>query len=114
MSSDYLMQTQISIATQDGDVDIVACVVGTTGLAVHRRHGSIDFNDDDWVITHLRSGRRVAHGALSEGAAIAVVKELEPLADWDAEKPVFETHAQNEQAQALIVERGMMKGSNEE
>lgn len=74
----------ITLATIDGPQTVNATVID--GLAYH--HASIArdvFSKDEWIVTHVASGRSIISDLMpfhSEQACRVFIEEIQPLADW--------------------------------
>jgi len=80
------------------------------GLAVHAYPPDLVNN---WTVTHIPSGLRIASRGASPDDALAVLQELDPLVDWSLEEedlaPIL--HAKQQELTAIILRHGMTRGS---
>lgn len=76
--------TTITLRTIDGPQTVNATIID--GLAYHHRNiGHDAFSHDEWVVTHVASGRNPLPESFSfhtEKACQVFIEEIRPLADW--------------------------------
>ncbi|MGK3107905.1 MULTISPECIES: hypothetical protein [Streptomyces] len=78
--------------TQGAQINVEATPTDTPGLAAHRRLCQ-ESTDENWIVTHIPSGKHLGWDFWSELEALNFARDVGPLADWQqnlTELPEYE------------------------